>query len=138
MRREHDSIFVDVLNALARYLDEKGPFHVTELSARANLPHDRLRTYLMELHTLGLIEGEATPKLTVKGRQFLECYHAWVRVQKLYGLDPRAGRGQPVRVLQTRRSAAEAAPSSLAPQVQVPAHDSFAPPEMEPRSVRGP
>ena len=99
MRREHDSITVDVLDNLSSYLREKGPFHVTVLAARANLPHDRLKGYLDELTTLGLIEQTPNPALTTKGLQFLECYHAWVRIQKIYGLDPRAGRGQALRFL---------------------------------------
>lgn len=99
MRREHDSITVDVLDKLAAYLREKGPFHVTALAARANLPHDRLKTYLDELAALGFVEVGLKPAITAKGRQFLECYHAWVRIQKIYGLDPRAGRGQALRFL---------------------------------------
>jgi predicted transcriptional regulator len=134
MRREHESIAVDVLDALARYLEEEqGPFHITVLATRANLPHDRLRTYLDELATLGLVERDRTPRLSVKGRQFLECYHAWVRVQKIYGLDPRAGRGQAVRVLQVVPAAAHAgapAAQTEVPMVPAPAplgdaHDSF-------------
>ena len=66
MRREHESIAVDVLDALARYLDEApGPFHITVLASRANLPHDRLRNYLDELTALGLVEQDRTPRLTV-------------------------------------------------------------------------
>src|SRR5688572_19631652 len=99
MRREHDTITVDVLDSLSSYLKEKGPFHVTVLAARANLPHDRLKGYLDELVALGLIEQSPNPALTIKGLQFLECYHAWVRIQKIYGLDPRGGRGQALRFL---------------------------------------
>lgn len=90
MRREHDSIVVDVLDALDTYRQQSpGVFRVTELAARANLPHDRLKTYLVELATMGLLDGTETPMPTSKGRQFLECYHAWVRIQRLYGLRPR-------------------------------------------------
>ena len=99
MRREHETITVDVLDQLSSYLREKGPFHVTVLASRANLPHDRLKGYLDELSSLGFIEPGASPRITVKGLQFLECYHAWVRIQKIYGLDPRAGRGQAARLM---------------------------------------
>ena len=99
MRREHESILVDVLDSLSSYLREKGPFHVTALAARANLPHDRLKGYMDELVSLGFIEPGAKPEITSKGHQFLECYRAWIRIQKIYGLDPRAGRGQAIRFL---------------------------------------
>lgn len=152
MRREHESIAVDVLDALARYLDEApGPFHITVLATRANLPHDRLRGYLDELAALGLVEQDRSPRLTVKGRQFLECYHAWVRVQKIYGLDPRAGRGQPVRVLQVAAQpgmpavpaampAAPPAPGSPAAAASSlrAAHETFSDAEAAAKAVRGP
>lgn len=90
MRREHESIVADVLDALARYSTEnRGLFHITALAAKANLPHDRLRTYLEELAAMDLLTLGPVPALTDKGRQFLECYHAWVRVQQMYGLLPR-------------------------------------------------
>ena len=122
MRREHDSIFVEVLDAINGMQDK--PFQVTVLAARANLPHDRLRTYLDELSVHGLIEAIPNPSVTTKGQQFLECYHAWVRIQKLYGLDPRAGRGQalrllpggmPLHLLPTTPSAPDVAKDAVAP-----------------------
>ena len=147
MRREHESIAVDVLDALARYLDEaEGRFHITVLASRANLPHDRLRTYLDELSSLGLVDHERTPTLTPKGRQFLECYHAWVRVQKIYGLDPRAGRGQSVRVLAVGRHAVAAPAEAVASAPQASpsqgsalreAHDAFSEAEATARPARG-
>lgn len=122
MRREHDTITVDVLDKLSSYLREKGQFHVTVLAARANLPHDRLRTYLDELASLGFIESTPQPSITLKGQQFLECYRAWVRIQKIYGLDPRAGRGQAVRFLpggQPLHLLPKAAPAEPTPESDI-------------------
>lgn len=139
MRREHESIAVDVLDALARYLDEsQGPFHITVLATRANLPHDRLRGYLDELATLGLVEHDRTPRLTVKGRQFLECYHAWVRVQKIYGLDPRAGRGTPLHVLAVQRGAGPAPAAASAGPEPPAVREALAHADAAERLVRGP
>lgn len=127
MRREHDSIVIDVLDALARYDQDRDEFHVTALAARANLPHDRLRTYLDELAAMQLVQLEPVPSVTVRGRQFLECLHAWVRVQQMYGLHPRSANGATPRTIPTM-SASRAPPmaanvqpsaSELAP-MQVP------------------
>lgn len=154
MRREHASIIVDVLDALARYGEEnRGAFHVTALASRANLPHDRLRTCLDELAMKGLISLGPVPAPTVKGRQFLECYHAWVRVQQIYGLQTRPD-APPLRTVPAMvgvatdgRTAAMAAdpasgsasadPSAAPAPGMAAAHGPFGAPEAVERGVRG-
>ena len=117
MRREHDSIVIDVLDALARYdQEDRGEFHVTALAARANLPHDRLRTYLDELASMQLVQLEPVPRVTVRGRQFLECLHAWVRVQQMYGLHPRSSK-MPMRTIPAMRPAMPA-PAIVAARIE--------------------
>ena len=112
MRREHVSILTDVLDALASCTDERpGDLHITAVAARANLPHDRLKTYLAELADAGLLWREWPYSPTAKGRQFLECYHAWLRLQVMFGLAqkaPGSHLGAPVRP-------AGAAPAPIVP-----------------------
>src|SRR5688572_30603577 len=123
MRREHASILTDVLTSLAQYVDQApGKVHVTILAARANLPHDRLKGYLAELTSVGLVSDNDGLAVTRKGRQFLDCYHAWLHVLHLYGLTgsvsvvpPEAGpielgRGRPFTLEEARP-----APLSLLP-----------------------
>ena len=87
MRREHVSILTEVLDAMASCTDERpGDLHITAVAARANLPHDRLKNYLGELADAGLVWRDWPYTPTTKGRQFLECYHAWQRLQVMFGL----------------------------------------------------
>jgi len=87
MRREHVSILTEVLDAMASCTDERpGDLHITAVAARANLPHDRLKAYLGELADAGLLWRDWPYTPTAKGRQFLECYHAWQRLQVMFGL----------------------------------------------------
>ncbi len=121
MRREHVSILTDVLDALASCTDERpGDLHITAVAARANLPHDRLKTYLGELADAGLLWREWPYSPTAKGRQFLECYHAWLRLQAMFGLAPKqANNGARIPV----------PPASPAP---LPTRPTAAPPSPEP------
>ncbi|MES2154464.1 MAG: hypothetical protein V4510_04945 [bacterium] len=87
MRREHARILGDVLDNLDGLADGRAPrVSLAGLAARANLPHDRLVAYLGELRHHDLVEEGRLPQLTSRGRQFLECYHAWIRIQALYGI----------------------------------------------------
>jgi len=122
MRREHASILTDVLTSLAQYLDQApGKVHVTVLAARANLPHDRLKAYLGELSAIGLISDADGLTVTRKGRQFLDCYHAWLHVLHLYGLSGGASVVPP-----------EAAPSPAAIGRPFALEEAVAPPAITP------
>lgn len=85
-RREHALILGDVLDSLDRIARQGGRTSLAGLASRANLPHDRLKSYLEELRDHDMVGPEPLPKLTPKGLQFLECYQAWIRVQELYGI----------------------------------------------------
>lgn len=90
MRREHSSILIDVLDELAACAETSpAGVHITEVAARANLPHDRLKEYVAELVQAGLLHAQWPPAPTSKGLQFLQCYHAWIRVQGMFGLHPK-------------------------------------------------
>ncbi len=87
-RREHGRILGDVLDNLNRIAAEQdGRANLAGLAAGANLPHDRLVTYLAELRQHGLITEARFPLLTPKGDQFLDCYRSWRRIQAIYGLE---------------------------------------------------
>lgn len=145
MRREHDTIVVEVLDELSRLLERPGPFHITVLAARANLPHDRLGGYLEELAAMGLALRDPIPAITGKGRQFLDCYHAWLRIQKLYGLGPQARLAARPPVTQQQASphqpallAADGPAAAPAPSPQVVvAHESSWSQAAGERGVRG-
>ena len=112
MRREHVSILTEVLDAMAACTDERpGDLHITAVAARANLPHDRLKVYLGELADAGLIWRDWPYTPTTKGRQFLECYHAWQRLQVLFGL------GRPAATAGGSRGSGMSSPLGPAPAV---------------------
>lgn len=85
-RREHALILGDVLDSIDRIAREGGRTSLAGLASKANLPHDRLKGYLVELRAHGMVGEEPVPHLTAKGSQFLECYQAWIRIQELYGI----------------------------------------------------
>ena len=64
-----------------------GRVRPTRVAAAANLPFDRLQQYLAELQAAGLLEPGDPPRLTEKGRGFLDEYRRWSRVLSTFGLD---------------------------------------------------
>ena len=115
MRREHVSILTEVLDAMASCTDERpGDLHITAVAARANLPHDRLKAYLGELADAGLLWRDYPYTPTTKGRQFLECYHAWLRLQTMFGL------GKPANPPRAPKAAAPVAPPAAADSPEAP------------------
>ena len=69
---------------------------MSNVAVRANLSYDRLIGYLNELGAAGMVEGERMPRLTAKGRAFLQEYRQWRGVLDRFGLhepDMRGRRG---------------------------------------------
>jgi predicted transcriptional regulator len=97
-RREHARILGDVLDSLDHLTARAERLNLAGLAAGSNLPHDRLLAYLGELRDKGLVTEEHLPGLTARGRQFLECYRAWIRIQRLYGIHEEADRGLQLRL----------------------------------------
>ena len=83
MRRERHAILGDILAEVER-AGHFGETRVTAVAQRANLPHDRLMGYLLELHRAGLLTRQAT--ITEEGREFLRSYREWCDALDRFGL----------------------------------------------------
>ncbi len=72
-RRDRLKIYGDLLSILSEEASRE-KIVLTSVQMRLNVPFDRLKNYIYELHNLGLIEDEASPKLTEKGRKYISEY----------------------------------------------------------------
>ena len=59
---------------------------ITRIQGRTNVPFDRLKKYISELHDLCLIEDQTTLKLTEKGTEYLKGYQQTIRFMQPIGL----------------------------------------------------
>jgi predicted transcriptional regulator len=73
LRREKLKIYGDLLAALNEEAKAER-LVLTRVQAKTNVPFDRLKKYIAELVSIGLIQDEASLKLTEKGKQFLREY----------------------------------------------------------------
>jgi predicted transcriptional regulator len=84
-RRDKMRIYGDLLFVLSSESKEE-KIVLTRVQLRTNVPYDRLKTYIAELKELGLIEDEASLKLTEKGKLFLREYETVLDSMKRMGL----------------------------------------------------
>jgi predicted transcriptional regulator len=78
-------IYGDLLSIL--YADSKEEKIVlTRVQVQINVPFDRLKNYISELASLGLISDEATLKVTEKGKQYLAEYENVLDFMKRMGI----------------------------------------------------
>jgi predicted transcriptional regulator len=84
-RRDKMKIYHDILSTIQDEAN-RGTIVLTRIQQKTNVPFDRLKTYLTELRELGLIQGESSPKLTEKGKQFLSEYEKVLDFMKRMGL----------------------------------------------------
>ena len=77
-------IYDDLLSILES--ESKNHVVLTHLQIKLNVPFDRLKQYLKQLIELDLIEDEASPKLTKKGREFIHEYEKILDFMKRMGL----------------------------------------------------
>ena len=72
-RRDKLKIYGDLLSVLN---DESKNDRIvlTRVQVKLNVPFDRLKKYISDLKDLGLIEDEASLKLSRKGKQYLKEY----------------------------------------------------------------
>jgi predicted transcriptional regulator len=59
---------------------------LTHVQVQIKVPFDRLKNYISELNNLGLIQDEATLKLTEKGKQYLIEYEKVLDFMKRMGI----------------------------------------------------
>ncbi len=84
-RRDKLKIYGDLLAVL---YDEANTEKIvlTRVQVRIGVPFDRLKNYISELSSLGLIQDEASLKLTEKGKQYLREYEKVLAFMKRMGL----------------------------------------------------
>jgi predicted transcriptional regulator len=84
-RRDKLKIYGDLLRV---FLDEgrNEKVMLSKVQAHANVPFDRLKKYISDLFTLGLIEDETSLKLTNKGKQYLKEYELVIDFMERMGL----------------------------------------------------
>ena len=86
-RRERWTIYGAILQSIDEHQRAAGPdARVTHVAMRANVPYDRLMTYLDELAGAGLVTRDRMPQITSEGRVFLEHYVRWKEILGRYGL----------------------------------------------------
>jgi predicted transcriptional regulator len=83
-RRDKMRIYYDVLYAIESDRKEK-KLVLTRIQEKANIPFDRLKTYLKELTELGLIQDDPL-QLTEKGQQYMIEYEKVQDFMKRMGL----------------------------------------------------
>lgn len=84
-RRDRLKIYGDLLSILyAENKEEK--IVLTRIQVQMRVPFDRLKTYISELTYLGLIQDEASLKLTEKGKQYLVEYKKVLDFMKRMGI----------------------------------------------------
>ena len=84
-RRDKFKIYGDLLSAL---YNQSGSENIvlTQIQVKINVPFDRLKTYIMEISDLGLIQDETSLKLTKKGIDYLRMYKQFLDLIKRMGL----------------------------------------------------
>jgi predicted transcriptional regulator len=85
-RRDKLKIYGDLLTALHNEA-RSGKVVLTRVQVQINVPFDRLKTYLSELAALGLIESEASPRLTDKGIEYLREYRKVLEFIRRMGIE---------------------------------------------------
>ncbi len=84
-RRDKLKIYGDLLSILESEHSAEG-IVLTRLQVKLNVPFDRLKQYLEQLRELGLIEDTLSPKLTDKGKQYINEYENVLDFMKRMGI----------------------------------------------------
>jgi predicted transcriptional regulator len=72
-RRDKLKIYGDLLSALQNEESAK-KIVLSQVQVKIGVPFDRLKTYIVELAELALVQDETSLKLTEKGKQYLREY----------------------------------------------------------------
>lgn len=86
MRRERWGILGAILEAIEEESARGPDARVSNVAVKANLPYDRLLTYLQQLADAGLVVPGRMPTLTDRGREFLRHYRQWTDVLDRFGV----------------------------------------------------
>jgi predicted transcriptional regulator len=86
-KRERARIFYDILTSIIRQETGEGRVaRITRVQNEVNLPSDRLRDHLRQMHELGLIHYDKTLTSTEKGQRYLVEYRRIVATLEQFGL----------------------------------------------------
>ena len=85
-RRDRFRIYGDLLSTLFYQSNSAENIVLTQIQVKINVPFDRLKTYIMEIRDLGLIQDETSLKLTKKGIDYLRMYKQFLDLIKRMGL----------------------------------------------------
>ncbi|MGD6935223.1 MAG: winged helix-turn-helix domain-containing protein [Candidatus Bathyarchaeia archaeon] len=85
-RRDKMKIYGDLLAILQAERKETEKIVLIHIQTKLNVPFDRLKSYLSDLESLGLIEDQVSYKLTLKGKQYLKEYRKIVDFMERMGI----------------------------------------------------
>ena len=85
-RRDRWAILTSILAMLDEEERSVTPAAMSRIAQRANLPYDRFLLHIAELREGGLVNGDARPLLTDKGRVLLRSWRQWDGVLHNFGL----------------------------------------------------
>ncbi len=84
-RRDRLKIYGDLLTILSAEANNE-KIVLSHIQVKIKVPFDRLKTYISELHELGLIEDETSLKLTKKGKQYVVEFQSVLAFMKRMGV----------------------------------------------------
>jgi predicted transcriptional regulator len=84
-RRDKLKIYGDLLSIIFNEASSE-KIILSRIQVKANVPFDRLKTYIAELEGLGLIQQTPRLRLTEKGKQYLTEYEKVLEFMNRMGL----------------------------------------------------
>jgi predicted transcriptional regulator len=88
-RRDKMKLYGDLLFILQAEQCEAEKIVLIHVQAKLNVSFDRLKSYLSDLQSLGLIENQVSYRLTPKGREYLKEYQKIVDFMERMGISYR-------------------------------------------------
>ncbi len=79
-------IYGDLLSILNSENRSTEKIVLCRIQAKLNVPFDRLKSYLADLEVLGLIENQASYRLTQKGKEYLNQYRTVLDFMERMGI----------------------------------------------------
>jgi len=85
-KRDKARIFYDILTSIIGHEKEEGRVGITRIQTEVNLPSDRLRTHIIEMSGLGLIQYGKGLTCTEKGRLYVVEYRRIIATLEQFGV----------------------------------------------------